>query len=326
MSTTQENTTQEDVNKLADDLANVQTDYKEIDLSKVEDAEETPTSIAKKLSDEEIKANCETLRNRVKADKLFVDNYRTDDGFLQRFLYCAKQDQDKSHARYFNYYKCITSMPGIERVLNGETKWLVDLMVKNIDTSPINYYGLDKFGRAIISFETGKINLDGKDNLFAAIVISIIYLDYILENIPQVQTHGTVYVEDHATMTMKHYKSMITDMKLQKVMTDLFQGGMPLLMKSIVICNEPMIFSMLWKVFKVFLSKKMLERVNLVGSKHEKVAGVLGGPEFVPDMLNGGVAKPNEEHRLSEEMIKKHLVKAFPFHSEPDHNMVVNDF
>merc|ERR1712179_8006 len=109
-------------------------------------------------------------------------------------------------------------------------------------------------------------------------------------------------------------------------MTDLFQGGMPLLMKSIVICNEPRIFTVLWKVAKLFLSKKMLERVNMVGSKHEKVADTVGGAEFIPDMLNGGVVKPDPEHALSAEMIKTHLVKAFPFHSEPDHNPVINDF
>lgn len=318
--------TDEDVNKLATDLSQVKTDYKDIDLSKVEHDEETPTSVSKKLSDEEIKANCEVLRTKIKSDKLFVENYRVDDGFLQRFLYCSKQDLDKSHARYFNYYKCITSMPGLERVLNGETKWLIDLMVANIDSSPINFNGLDAHGRAVISFDTGKINLDGKDNLFAAIVTSIIYLDYILENIPEVQTHGTVYIEDHASMTMKHYKSMLTDIQLNKVMTDLFQGGMPLMMKSIVICNEPRVFSILWKVIKLFLSKKMLARISLIGSKHEKAAEVLGGAEYVPVSLTGGLANPSQEHALSEKMIKEHLMKAFPFHSEPDHEVVVQDF
>ena len=114
--------------------------------------------------------------------------------------------------------------------------------------------------------------------------------------------------------------SMITDMKLQKVLSDLFQGGMPLLMKSIVICNEPTIFSILWKVAKLFLSKKMLERVHMVGEKHQKVADILGGPEFVPNFLKGGTAEPNIEFRLSEQILKENLVKAFPFHSEPDHN------
>ena len=304
--------TDEDVNKLATDLSQVKTDYKNIDLSKVDDAEETPTSVSKKLSDEEIKANCEVLRTKIKSDKLFVENYRVDDGFLQRFLYCAKQDQDKSHARYFNYYKCITSMPGLERVLNGETKWLIDLMVANIDSSPINFYGLDAHGRAVISFDTGKINLDGKDNLFAAIVVSIIYVDYILENIPEVQTHGCVYLEDHAAMTMKHYKSFLTS-RLIKVITDFFKGGMPLLMKSIVICNEPRVFSMLWKVCKLFTSKKMLARISLIGKKHEQAAEVLGGAKFLPVSLTGGLAKPDQKHALSEKLIKEHLMKAFPF-------------
>ena len=73
----------------------------------------------------------------------------------------------------------------------------------------------------------------------------------------------------------------------------------------------------------------MLARINLIGTKHEKAVEVVGGAEFVPDILKGGLAKRSPEHGLSESMIKTHLMKAFPFHSEPNHDekeKVVNDF
>ena len=65
------------------------------------DHEETPTSVIKQLPDKELKLNCENFRKKVRADKCFQENYRIDDGFLKRFLYCAKQDQTKAHTISF---------------------------------------------------------------------------------------------------------------------------------------------------------------------------------------------------------------------------------
>jgi len=290
----------------------------DIDLAKVEDVEETPTSVSKKLSDEEIAANCETFRTKIKADKLFVENYRVDDEFLTRFLYCAKQDMTKAHARYFNYYKCITTIPDIDRVLNGDAKWLLEAMSAMKDNIPLKFYGFDKHGRGVVTFTMGAIDLNQPNALYAACVMSIIYLDYIQQSVPQIQTHGIAYVEDHGSMTRKHYMSMMTDMKLNKVLSDLFQGGMPLLMKSVTICNEPTVFSILWKMVKFFLSKKMLARIHIVGNQYYKVTEQLGGEEFVPNILPNGKAEPCAQYALTDEILKKHLLAAFPFHSEPD--------
>ena len=144
------------------------------------------------------------------------------------------------------------------------------------------------------------------------VMMSIIYLDFLLENIPELKTHGIVSIKDHGFISLKVLKTIVSDRKIMGLNADLFQNGMPLIIKSAIGVNEPAMFGMVWKVIKVFLSKKMISRMMFFGKNHEKVQVVLGGAEFVPDILEGGLRSPSLEYSLTDEVLEHHILKAFP--------------
>lgn len=275
----------------------------------------TPTSFTPEIDSETLSRNLQELRQNITSAPTYHNTFRVDNDFLSRFLFCSKQDIEKSQIRYFNYYKCITQIPGAESIEKGDPREIVELIktIRQQNLKPLmNFYGFDKFGRGIIVMEPGNIDLSSPKSYYSMVMMSIIYLDFLLENIPELKTHGIVSIKDHGFISLKVLKTIVSDRKIMGLNADLFQNGMPLIIKSAIGVNEPAMFGMVWKVIKVFLSKKMISRMMFFGKNHEKVQVVLGGAEFVPDILDGGLRSPSLEYSLTDEVLEHHILKAFP--------------
>merc|ERR1739848_705479 len=63
-----------------------------------------------------------------KIDYLNSINNREDDNFLTKFLKSAKGDVKKACKRYVEYYKLVESFPKIETSLDGDIKWILDIL------------------------------------------------------------------------------------------------------------------------------------------------------------------------------------------------------
>ena len=81
----------------------------------------SPTSVSftPEIDQETLSRNLQDLRQKITTSNSYKNTFRLDDEFLLRFLYCSKQDTEKSKIRYFNYYKCITQIPGAESIENA---------------------------------------------------------------------------------------------------------------------------------------------------------------------------------------------------------------
>ena len=77
---------------------------------------------------------------------------------------------------------------------------------------------------------------------------------------PATQINGAVVIYDFKGMGMGHVKAMSTS-GAKRLLT-FIQEACPLRMKAVHFVNEPMIFNMVWSLFKPFVKEKLNKRVS----------------------------------------------------------------
>lgn len=251
------------------------------------------------------------LRELIQAKPKYT-GYRTDDSFLTRFLHVGKYDLDKSLKRYSAYHQCILSINGVERIRNNDTAWALDIMQQVQAAQVLKFYGFDAKQRAIVTFESGALDVNMPQVMLGTMLMNLCKMDACLEAHPEANSNGFVMVEDHAGLTMAHYKMCLSNMALMKSMMKTFDGGFPMSIKKLWIANEPAVFGLLFKVAKVFLSQKMLDRIDVISKDTAKIIDDLGGLKYAPDFL-GGEATPQD--LLGKESLEDRLRKVIPFNT-----------
>jgi len=90
----------------------------------------------------------------------------------------------------------------------------------------------------------------------------------------------------------------------------LASGALPIIIKQIFLCDEPYFLNILYAMLKPFLSVKIKKRVNMIGKNYSQLIEDLGGLEYTPVFIEGGLRKCEELPNIEEAVIL--AKKAFP--------------
>merc|ERR1739848_427165 len=227
----------------------------------------------------------------VKSHKQFQSSWRLDNDYLDRFLYCAKNDEGKALERYLKYQNTISKLANLKRVLSGDLEFIMPSIKAFREMECLSFYGFDKEGHGIIAYNCEKFDVSIPYCVEALVLTFLAEFDYLMEKYPDIRKNGCIFIEDHSAMNWSHYKLFVTSAKDMGALMDLFQGALPVKLKTIWILNEASFFSVIWKIFKPFLSKKMLSRLHIQGKDHAPMVEALGGVENTPGFLAVGESK-----------------------------------
>ncbi|GJQ82465.1 hypothetical protein Trydic_g14456 [Trypoxylus dichotomus] len=208
---------------------------------------------------EVVEQGLKELRTLLDADKTI--RYRTDDDdFLLIFLRPTKfyaqsaYELMKRIAEFREKYKDL--LGGL--LPEHEKDAFVNHNVVNVLTNR------DHKGRRVLivncggSWDTSKVT---SDQLFR--IFYLIHLGAILE--PETQVRGTVVIMDYKGLGMKQVAALSPSFSMK--LLSFIQDAMPLRLKEIHMVNNPMIFSIVWKIFKPFIREKLNKRIFFHSSK-----------------------------------------------------------
>jgi len=190
-------------------------------------------------------------------------NGRTDDVFLLKFLRNCKFSIERAKEKIDNYYTMKTAIPEWYSGTDINDPMLLDVLRAGVFV-PIGY---DHLGRRIIIGRVG--NLDpSKYKIDLVFKVNQMISEYILLD-EQTQICGTVFISDMHGMSASH-AAQFTPTVAKKAMTN-YQDAMPIRMKGAHYYNTPAIFDVIFPMVKAFMKSKMLQRINLHGSKLESL-------------------------------------------------------
>ncbi|KAI4465974.1 alpha-tocopherol transfer protein-related [Holotrichia oblita] len=209
---------------------------------------ETPENIAKGL---------EELRQLLVEDKTM--KYELDDEFLMFFLrpckFYAKSAYD----------------------LNKKKEAISNHNVVNVLTNR------DHKGRRVLLVNLGASWNPSKvsaDQLLR--ILYLVHLAAMLE--PETQIRGAVVIMDYKGLGMKQIGAL-TPAFAVKLMS-FIQDAMPLRLKEVHFVNNPMLFSIVWKIIKPLVREKLNKRIHFHGSKMESLHAFIP-PSHLPEDYQG---------------------------------------
>jgi len=141
----------------------------------------------------------------------------------------------------------------------------------------------DQDGRRILIMKLGGDWNPSKvtaDHIFQLIYLSSI--GAMLE--PSTQINGVVVILDFEGMGMKQVTALGPAVSMR--LLSYIQEAMPLRLKEVHIVNEPMVFNMVWQVFKPFIQEKLRSRIFFHKSKWESLHKHIS-PEVLPPQYKG---------------------------------------
>ena len=239
----------------------------------------------------------------------------------------AKNDLKKATKRYEDYYKVIAKLPGAEDIISRNKEkyqWLLDamkasekVMQENNDENGENssqnrpmfaYYGKDKLSRHMLAYDVSTMTkaTDVENFLEASLILSLILLDKIIEDHPDINKTGVISLEEQSGFNMKLMKLWMSNMTLMSNFMKLMDGAFPLKFSKVYIINGPKIIVAFFNLFKPFMSQKMIDKCCFV-SDVSMVFDEIGGNEFVPEILGG-----LNEYRKFDCDHEEQLLKIFP--------------
>lgn len=236
---------------------------------------------------------------------------RTDPAFLARFLATAKNDQKKALSRYNNYYQTLLNLPEAEKIINKDHKefvqslfnWMMDLKKRDVESSNMNYYGQDVNGRHILAFQGSFIDkfMEGRQDFVYAAYGTVLLLELILRKVEEGNSQEVtgpdltkncknefIVLEDQGGFSLKALSTMQSNRWFIKTLSSLLIGSAPIRLQKILMFNANKFFRALYAIIKVFLPKKMKDRVEFIGYDLDRVVDITGGFDFTPVIFEGG--------------------------------------
>lgn len=140
-----------------------------------------------------------------------------------------------------------------------------DLMPVMLEDVMLNNKGInvlvdrDQDGRRILVVQVGK-NWDTSKvtNVHVFQLFYLIHLAALVE--PATQVNGVVVIMDFEGLGLKQIKELTPSFSLR--LLSFIQDAMPLRLKQVHIVKQPMLFSMVWKIFKPLIKEKLDKRVS----------------------------------------------------------------
>uniref|UniRef100_A0A2L2YIJ9 Alpha-tocopherol transfer protein-like protein n=1 Tax=Parasteatoda tepidariorum TaxID=114398 RepID=A0A2L2YIJ9_PARTP len=242
------------------------------------------------------------LRKMINDDPDFI--CPENDTFLIRFLRVKKYNAKKTFKTLRNYYEFKRKDPGL---MTDKVKKIIDL--GHILVSPLR--ALD--GGLVANFQVGTLDF-GKFSLEEYFSAAILCCEQYAE-IEANQVCGNHIIVDYKGVSLKKIINMASPSFLTQIVQGL-EDCWPHRINSFTIVNEPFYFNLLFNVIWPMFSKKMKERISLVGSNlsilHKKFP-----KECLPEKL-GGFLGQEAHNEFRDKTIANQLeierLKKYSFH------------
>lgn len=235
---------------------------------------------------------------------------RMDDDFLLRFLIVDKNNLENAFKRYKSYYVTVLKIPKVESIIDADYSWLLAINDEIAESNCFQFHGFDKKNRAILSFISANLNPDFISHVSAVVLACLAFFEYFYCTFEQTKYNGIIWVVDHRGFSMSHFKLLAFNREFHTLHGRLWSGTVPISIESIWICNEGRMIRTLFKIFKPFISSKIMNRVNMVGNCYQKIIQDLGGPAYTPAFISGGTK--NQEAKISQDVFIRHLTNSLP--------------
>lgn len=119
----------------------------------------------------------------------------------------------------------------------------------------------DQFGRRVLLVNCGEIW--DPTQVSADDVFRMLYVVHIAAQLEEeAQIRGVVCIMDFNGLSMKQVKALTPT--FSKRLLTFLQDAMPLRMKEIHFVKQPLIFKMVWALFKSFVREKLNKRVSKI--------------------------------------------------------------
>jgi len=235
---------------------------------------------------------------------------RYDREWLLRFLIVDKYRVDAAFSRYQSYYITVCKLPKLTNIIEGDHEWFLQLSKHINETKVFAFYGFDAKNRAVLGLQCR--NLDPKliTAIYGVVYDCLAFFEYFYSTFKQTRKNGIVWVVDTDGFNYEHFKLVAFNREFQKLHAKLWCGTVPLTISKVWVCNESKLINSAWTIFRQLLSKKLVDRVEMTGSKIESIINDLGGNSFAPDFIHGGLKQPEKD--LDPNSLISHLLNALP--------------
>lgn len=151
----------------------------------------------------------------------------------------------------------------------------------------------DQHGRRVLIVNCGALWDPRK--VSADSMFRIFYLVHLIAQLEtETQVRGVVAIMDFNKLGMAQVKALSPSFSKRLLL--FIQDAMPLRMKQIHMINQPMIFNLVWQLFKPFIREKLKSRMFFHGkdmnSLHKHI-----DPDFLPADYKGNLPKINYSGR-----------------------------
>ncbi|XP_066251257.1 alpha-tocopherol transfer protein-like [Euwallacea similis] len=170
----------------------------------------------------------------------------------------------------------------------------------------------DHKGRRILVVHCGaiwdpsKVSTDQMLRLFY-----LIHEAALLEEATQV--NGVVVIMDYDGLGMKQIKHLTPSFSMK--LLGFIQDAMPLRLKEVHMVKEPLIFNLVWKIFKPFIREKLAKRIHFHGSKMASLHKFIP-PSHLPKDYGGDLPEINYSGKEWYPILEQHV----------DHIAMMNSF
>ncbi|XP_077990762.1 alpha-tocopherol transfer protein-like [Glandiceps talaboti] len=186
--------------------------------------------------------------------------FRSDDGFLLRFLRNKKFNVDRAFHKLVHYYEVrrdYTDIFGLFQPL--QYRYIFDAEMEMVCP------GRDPQGRKVIIARNSKWDVDRYD-VVEGFRGSLMMMEAILQE-EETQVNGVVMIADYEGYTMKHFTK--SKPSLMKKLMDIYENALPIRIKAMHFVNQPDIFEKLFNIMKTFLSEKLTKRLHFHGNEYD---------------------------------------------------------
>lgn len=243
---------------------------------------------------------------------------RYDSEWLLRFLIVDKYRIESAFSRYQSYYTTIIKLQKLSSIINGDFSWLIELWKHINETKVFAFYGFDAKNRAVLGLQCKNLDPQLITQIHGVVYDCLAFFDYFYSTFQQTKKNGIVWVVDTEGFNYDHFKLVAFNREFQKLHAKLWCGTVPLTISKVWVCNESKLINSAWSIFKPLLTKKLVDRVQMVGKQTSVIVDDLGGVNFSPTFLNGGSKQPEKD--LDTGTLLLHLLNALPKQLEDNNN------
>jgi len=176
--------------------------------------------------------------------------------------------------------------------------------------NPLHFYGFDSKNRAVLGYISSQVDPRSPDVLLGQLLASLVIVEYLQTKFSKkIKQNGMIMVMDHGGLTMAHYQKFITNPFMLKLFADFYSTAIPIAIHEQAVINEARITNLLFLLARPFISYEMTEKLKFYGDNYSAVIEELGGLEFAPEFLEGGMlkAKTWPDSDVLENCLKKSL-------------------